>query len=277
MNGRDWVLVPRVNRICRSDWQSDRRADGVPLRPTHNLKRHAVLVAAAISLATLAAGFAEPCRADPQRGPTLEEQLLDDLESDPMDEDVHRELFGREKEKAPPAVSEDDHPLVDVARKMRSVQGRIGRADSGQGTQNLQKDIVARLEELLKQARSRCSGGQPKPSPNQQKVAARRPVNQPKQQRKPSKGGRKPGAKAPRDPQTTPGTSAARHPDMDEMRDLMKAVWGELPPGQREQMLELPVEEFLPKYEVLIEAYFKRLAEEQQEADQWPANNFPAP
>ena len=54
------------------------------------------------------------------------------------------------------------------------------------------------LEELLKQAKSRCSGGQPKPSPNQQKVASRRPVNQPKQQRKPSEGGRKPGAKAPR-------------------------------------------------------------------------------
>jgi len=28
-------------------------------------------------------------------------------------------------------------------------------------------------------------------------------------------------------------------------------------------MLQLPIEEFLPKYELLIEEYFRRLAEEQ--------------
>lgn len=50
---------------------------------------------------------------------------------------------------------------------------------------------------------------------------------------------------------------------MEEMRDVLhKDVWGMLPERQRQQMLELPVEEFLPKYELLIEDYFRRLAEE---------------
>ena len=43
---------------------------------------------------------------------------------------------------------------------------------------------------------------------------------------------------------------------------MLGELWGELPETEREQMLELPVEElFLPKYQELIEEYFKRLAE----------------
>jgi hypothetical protein len=45
----------------------------------------------------------------------------------------------------------------------------------------------------------------------------------------------------------------------------MKQLWGELPEHAREQMLQLPDEEFPPKYESLIEDYFRRLSEEKQE------------
>jgi hypothetical protein len=38
-----------------------------------------------------------------------------------------------------------------------------------------------------------------------------------------------------------------------------------LPERMREQMNQDAVEEFLPKYRLQIEAYFKRLAEEQEE------------
>ncbi len=38
-----------------------------------------------------------------------------------------------------------------------------------------------------------------------------------------------------------------------------------LPQHDREQMLQLPPEEFPPKYELQIEDYFRRLAEEGQE------------
>ena len=49
---------------------------------------------------------------------------------------------------------------------------------------------------------------------------------------------------------------------MDEMRAMMKQLWGELPEHARQQMLQSPIEEFPPKYQSLIEAYFRRLAEE---------------
>ena len=44
----------------------------------------------------------------------------------------------------------------------------------------------------------------------------------------------------------------------------MKDVWGQLPAREREQMLQSPPEQFLPKYELLLEKYYKRLAEEQK-------------
>ena len=42
----------------------------------------------------------------------------------------------------------------------------------------------------------------------------------------------------------------------------MKDTWGHLPPRDREQMLQNTPDKFLPKYELLIEQYYKRLAED---------------
>ena len=65
--------------------------------------------------------------------------------------------------------------------------------------------------------------------------------------------------------EATPGKAKARRPDMGQMQSLVKKIWGELPDTTREQMLEPLVEEFLPKYELLIEEYFRRLAAEQED------------
>jgi hypothetical protein len=43
---------------------------------------------------------------------------------------------------------------------------------------------------------------------------------------------------------------------------LLRQVWGHLPPKIRDQMQSGLIEEFLPKYERLIEEYYSRLAEE---------------
>ena len=43
----------------------------------------------------------------------------------------------------------------------------------------------------------------------------------------------------------------------------MKDVWGQFPARQREQNL-IASQQFLPKYELLLEKYYKRLADEQQ-------------
>jgi hypothetical protein len=281
MTRRTWGL----SRFSRSE-------NGTVPFGNWGLVRGPLLIAAL--LAACWPGFAQPALAQSKAASTLEEQLMQDLGSDPLDADVHRELFAPD-DQAPAgepdaakddleqrlldelgaaAVSEDANPLLDVARQMRLVEAKIGRTETGPATQDAQRDIIARLDELLKQAKKNCSGGQCSPSQNQpQQTAQRSQINQPKPQKQPGPG-EKSSDKPVRNPEARAGSSTPKTPDMDEMRSLLKAVWGELPAGQREQMLELPVEEFLPKYELLIEAYFKRLAE-QQEVDQWPATRVP--
>ncbi len=53
------------------------------------------------------------------------------------------------------------------------------------------------------------------------------------------------------------------------LNEMVKALWGQLPERSREQMLQSFSDEFLPKYELEIEQYYRRLSEEQGQA---PAN-----
>jgi hypothetical protein len=46
---------------------------------------------------------------------------------------------------------------------------------------------------------------------------------------------------------------------------MLKDIWGELPPRLRQQMMQSSIEKFIPKYELLIEEYFKALAEKQRD------------
>jgi len=245
-----------------------------------------VLLGAALGIAcSLVPG--ESARADSKKTQSLDAKLLESLNADPLDE-FDRELFapGEDEVKRPrlpgaeqktpgkeedwkrqllrelgaASVSEEENPLLDVVRQMRQVEGLIAETESGPQTQGLQRQIVASLDELIKQARNCCkSCSSSKCSP---KVAPRRQVNQPKSKPKPGRG--KPSQKRVSDPITQPGQAAPGAITLDQMKDLIKSVWGELPESEREQMLEWAGEEFLPKYQVLIELYFRRLAEQRR-------------
>jgi hypothetical protein len=51
-----------------------------------------------------------------------------------------------------------------------------------------------------------------------------------------------------------------------DVKDLLRRMWGHLPDKVRDQMQASLSEQFLPKYERLIEEYYKRLAEERPAA-----------
>jgi len=231
-----------------------------------------------------------PDPTEPERAPSIDAQLLEELRADSLKPEIDRQLFapglrppggegspaGRRgpslqrgagfegeliRELGPAGVPEDQEPLFGIARQMREVEGLISRSDSGPQTQDLEDRIVRDLEELIKRARRCCRQCKAAAGSASRRVAPRRATPQPGQ-KKP--GGRKAGSKAVRNPNAAPGTSEPRRPDMDEMIGVLKDLWGELPERARQQMLELPVEEFLPKYELLIEEYFRRLAEEKR-------------
>ncbi len=173
---------------------------------------------------------------------------------------VDRELFkdsgvrpGGEPEKA-------ENPLLAVSREMRKVEGLIGRSECGPPTQQLQGRIVAELAELIQAARKRCGQGS-SVQPAAAKAGPRPQTEPPKE--KPGAGQAKPGSQpaAVANPQAQ-GTRSERL-SMEQVISVLSQAWGSLPKRERQQMLQLtPPEEFLPKYERLIEDYFKRLAEE---------------
>ena len=161
-----------------------------------------------------------------------------------------------------PATAQGN-PLVDIARQMRAVEQRIEKTDSGSTTQKTQQEIVEQLERLIEQAKkSCCGGGKPGQKQCQGGTCERKKVAQSK---KPSKS--KSTSKGTSPNQST-GNAAVEKPaspnstDMQEMQALLKRLWGELPERDREQMLQYPVEQFLPEYEQMIEEYYKRLSEE---------------
>ena len=57
-------------------------------------------------------------------------------------------------------------------------------------------------------------------------------------------------------------TGRVDHEDLARLQQILKQLWGHLPPKLRDQMQSSSIEEFLPKYEKLIEEYYTRLAEE---------------
>ena len=228
---------------------------------------------------------AEAIWADSKTRPPSSDALLESLNADLLDE-LDQELFAPKndlrdpgdvrtgqapvvneagghgdprlsRELGPAAISENDNPLLEIGRQMRNVEGLVRQAESGPKTQRLQEQIISDLDELIKKARSSCQQG--RPSQDRSAVAPRQAVPQPP--KKPGTAPGKPNPKPATQSNAQPGNAGAQRPDMDAMKELIKRVWGELPAAQREQMLEWVGEEFLPKYEWLIEQYYKRLAE----------------
>lgn len=199
---------------------------------------------------------------------TLDEQLLDDLKPAPqkvkpadkpgdkpdkpktdqekLDEQLRRDLEGEDigQEK------KDEHPLQKLGREMREVQQRIGARDTAEGTQQLQKQIAADLKQLIEQAQKKPQG------------------NKSGSSKKPGNGSAQAGTDS-GSAASKPGQESTQRLEqgnqeqvqMNEVKDALRRIWGHLPEKEREEMIGALGEQFLPKYERLIEAFYKRLAE----------------
>ncbi|MCC6126168.1 MAG: hypothetical protein IT426_14495 [Pirellulales bacterium] len=214
-----------------------------------------------------------------QSPPTPNDELLKQLNEKSTD-DVDRELFGDKtkdrkaddgagqggeklqeqlrRELGAAAAKEEDHPVLDIARRMMDVQSRIADADGGENVQNEHKKILDELDKLIEQAKKSCKGSGSCSNPGQS--SSRTPGN-PGAKKSGSKPGNKPGNKPAQQSSRRPPDMRTVKPDPAEMRNLIKDLWGELPPNVREQMLQNPTEQFVPQYESMIEEYFRKLAE----------------
>lgn len=213
-------------------------------------------------------------RGRPQRAKTLDEQLLDDLSSGPVDrrdaddQMAEEEKAGNERGKSETRNLDEDlldglegediltpakeNPLVRLNQRMRQVERRIAETKSDEKTQRLQHEISDDISKLIAQAEKQCS--QCKKSSSS---ASSRPRS----------GEPKPGTKAAEQASDKPAQDSSSRMqdkpiakvDREKMQAMLKDFWGHLPPHLRQQMEQSANEEFLPKYELEIAEYYRSL------------------
>ncbi len=189
----------------------------------------------------------------------LQEDLLEDAPGDtPEDKaksDLDRQLERQLGEDV--GLGPEDDPLSRIASLMRRAEQRTAEADPSGETRKLQEKIVNDLDELIRQVR-RQQQKQSGASARQQKSQRSKAI-QPGQ---PGQSGKQAAPGASRESTDRVGRADAQQVDMDDVANRLKDLWGHLPTRLREEMINSLREQFLPKYEVQIEKYFKRLAED---------------
>lgn len=209
----------------------------------------------------------------------LGEDLLDDLPDlgpakKPAAADPAGDQPGPPQGQDPPEIDGEDigqagestDPLTRIGQQMRKVERRIAQHDASDATTQLQQEIITGLDKLIEAAKQQQNSPQ-NSSGKKQPGSQRSKVKQSDQPagNKPGDGAGNTSPKPAQDSSDRLGPDANSKVDMQQMRDLIKDVWGNLPERMREQMNQDAVEEFLPKYRLQIEEYFKRLAEEGEE------------
>ena len=137
--------------------------------------------------------------------------------------------------------------LGEIARKMDNIERRLELARGGPQTQKIQKEVVARLDELIKQLENQAKGAS-------QANAGSCPNGG--QQPQPGNGQR-PGAPM---PDSRPANNGGPgNVDPKKLEGLAKA-WGKLPEKQRAEAMQELTRDLPPKYREVIESYFRKLA-----------------
>lgn len=139
-----------------------------------------------------------------------------------------------------------DKDLGAIARKMNAIERRLDLARGGPQTQKIQKEVVARLDEIIKelenQTKSECNGGS---CPDGGQPLGGTP-NSPM-----------------RDSKIAP-TSGPGNVDPKKLENIARA-WGKLPEKERAQAMQELTRDMPPRYREVIEAYFRKLAQQPQE------------
>ncbi|MEX0679013.1 MAG: hypothetical protein WD063_18205 [Pirellulales bacterium] len=154
----------------------------------------------------------------------------------------------------------DDDPLGYISQEMRMAERLIPQQGKRTHAEQLQRRIVEDLARLIDDAERQRAQQQSSKSKQGRQTARRESVKQPKSStgRSAGQNSNQPAA----DSTDRLGQAEQAKPDPELFKGLLKDTWGNLPEHEREQMMQMSPEQFLPQYELLIERYYRRLAEE---------------
>lgn len=153
----------------------------------------------------------------------------------------------------------NDDPLRQIGQKMHRAEKLLAGKNLEQKVQTLQKEIVSDLDRMLEKARRQMR--QSSSSSTREQLARRDQAAQPNAQT-PAGGGKPSESNSPaRDSEARLQERSPERPDSRKTRELVQELWGHLPERDRQQVINSTMENFIPKYELLIKEYFKRLTD----------------
>ena len=146
---------------------------------------------------------------------------------------------------------------MDVAADLLDV-----KFDTGLGTQRVQEDIIAKLAQLLDQAKKNKSSSSSSSSSQRQQQQQQQQQNPGQRQQPQQPGDQNQRNQNPADNRSEMDPPAPEQANPNAALEETRSEWGSLPPRVRDMLLQGRKEKFSTLYERLTYEYYKRLAEE---------------
>ena len=181
---------------------------------------------------------------------------------EPIDNQLDLENLGGEDIGGRP---ENVDPLQELGRQMRKIEDLIRQQNTSEKTQRMQQQVLETLAMLVEQKEQQKQQMQQTQSDSPPPPGQNDPLAEQQQKPAEKKGSPQAGNQAARNSSENVGEQKPIDVETNETEAMFKKVWGHLPDRVREQMQSGAVEQFLPKYEKLIEDYYRRLARERMQ------------
>jgi hypothetical protein len=150
-------------------------------------------------------------------------------------------------------------PLLELSRKMQAAEQKLRGGDASETTQQLQREVIDQLDQLIALFESQMQQSQTSQGAEGNTEEGEQPTTGDESEQAGDESGAGTDSR-----DGMPGEDGAGRDERE--RGMSPAarddVWGHLPERLRQQLQNAAVERFLPKYEDLIEAFYRRLAEE---------------
>lgn len=171
-----------------------------------------------------------------------------------------------------PADDEDAKEIVTrIGKNMRSSEDRLAKKDPGEGTRQIQRDILKDLDGLIEQNKRQQQQQQQESDPRDQQQDQNQQQQQTSRQQREKKqsSGKKPGQDKEKDKQNAKDNpqGGGRSPEGSKIADLYKDIWGHLPETLRQEMDAYSREQFMAKYQDLLKQYYATIAEKGNKRD----------
>ena len=177
--------------------------------------------------------------------------------ADGMDDELVRKLLNRAA-----GQGENEEVVQRILRLMEASRLRLGgRFDPGDQTQKIQKRILEEMDEAIKRSRQSRPRSPQQKQQRASRSGERRRRGQRQQQKKDQQG---------KGQQTAAGKDAAgdehaskgqaKSGEKNKRAAVTARSWGNLPPRDREAVLQGIKDDVLPKFRALIDRYYKALS-----------------